>query len=474
MSNLKHYSWSAIDKFGGQAISLVGNILIARLLTPNDYGLIAMLSIFMGIAWNFTESGFADWLIRDKDATKKDFSIIFVHNIIFALFFYLVLFLSAPHIAKFYQQEELINITRVVGLGLILRALTVTEFTRMRKELEFKKTAIINLLSAFLALILAYAMALAGFGYWTLVYQVIFMGVLQVFLIIVLNKWRPSFYFNWKSYKKMRSFGNNMLASYFTNQIGSNLYSLFIGKFYSVASLGFYNQGEKLNKVSFQGLNGMIMTTSYSLLAREENPVKRRKMYKGILSQFFFIHFIVSLFVIGIAEDLILVIFGNQWVPTAPYLQLILISFLLRPFLPLNSNIIKIANKPQLYRNLTFVKNGLVLVALLVTFKISIESILYGQIVANFLIAIIFMFYCGKFINLYPKEQVGLALKQLSAPLAATLLAVYLSGWINLTTGWNNLLIFTLIYFFTFVLVNILTRNKTFFMIYHKIKSKIA
>lgn len=466
---IKHYSWSAIDKFGSQFINLISNILIARLLTPNDYGLIAMLAIFIGIAWNFTESGFADWLIKEKNATKKDFSIIFVHNISFAILFYFALYISAPYIAYFFQKEELISITRILSLSLIFKASTITEYTRMKKELQFKKTAIINITSAIIAFSIAYTLALSGYGYWALVGQVVITSIIQLVLIIFINKWKPYFYFNWRRYKKMRVFGNNMLISYFTNQIGVNLYSIFIGKFYSLATLGYFNQGNKLRKVGFQGLNAVILTTSYPLLAREENLEQRKKMYVNILNFFFFLHFIISFFIIGATDEIILTVFGEKWSETAPILKLMLISFLFRPFLPLNANIIKIENKTQLYRNLTFLKNGLVLLSLLMTFKISLNAILYGQIIANFLTAFIFILYSGKYINLHLTDQIILASKQLFIPFTAMIFGVIFLNFSSFSLL-VSLTIYTLIYGITLIIGFSIFSNSQFYTVLNKLK----
>ncbi len=166
MSSFSHYRWSAINRFGVQLIGFIGNVLIARQLSPDDYGLVAMLSIFIGIAWNLTESGFADYLIVKTDADKKDFSTIFSHNMFISILLYGILYFTAPLIAVFFERSELVDITRVIALSIILKALTLTEFTRMRKELLFKHSAIIQLSSSIVSVVISYVLALHGFGYW--------------------------------------------------------------------------------------------------------------------------------------------------------------------------------------------------------------------------------------------------------------------------------------------------------------------
>lgn len=466
-----HYSWSAIQRFGTQIISFVGNVLIARLLTPDDYGLIAMLAIFMSIGMNFTESGFADYLVRDPKSTSKEFSVVFVHNVVFAVLFYFLLYFTAPRIAWFYEEQELVAITRILGLNIIIKALSLSEFTRMRKALEFKNMAIIQIISALLALLVGYVMALQGYGYWALVGQVLTMGMVTLIMLIVINAWLPKWYFDWKTYKVMRKFGNNMLVSYFTNQIGANLYAVFIGKFHSALILGFYNQAEKISKISFQSINGIVLTTSYSLLAKEQNRVRRLKMYENILNHFLFIHLAISMFLIGAAKPIMGFVFGVQWLSTAPLLQLVLVSFLIQPLVTINSNIVKIENKPQIYRNLTFLRNGMLLLMLLMTFTFSIEIILMGQIIARIMSAIIDVFVCGKYISFYPYQQFKILFMQLIAPSLALISGYILLQQLTTINYILQLITFVGIYILIFVIISVLVRNESFYKLFHRFKS---
>ncbi|WP_412984111.1 lipopolysaccharide biosynthesis protein [Pontimicrobium sp. IMCC45349] len=466
---MNYYSWSAINKFGVQIIGFVANVLIARELTPDDYGLIAMLAIFIGIAWNFTESGFADWLIRDANADKKDFSTIFVHNVVFGILFYFILYCVAPLISNFYQKPELVEITRILGLSIIFKSISITEFTRMRKELLFKNIAVIQITSNLLAFFIAYYLAISGWGYWALVVQAISIGFFSLLMIVVLNKWKPVFYFSWSRYKVMRKFGNNMLISYFTNQLGDNLYSVFIGKFHSSATLGYYNQGVKINKVGFNSVNSIVLTTSYSLLSKETDLVKRKKMYINIMNHFLFIHFFMTFSIIGSAYLILELLFGNQWLPTAPLLQLLLVSFLFQPLISLNANIVKVENKPQIYRNLTFLRNGLILLALFITYKYSIVTIILGQVVARYISAFFYIVTCGKYISFFPYEQLKIIFSQIIAPLLSFALAysIYESFTSFLLL---RLMVFIVVFLLVFIIVNVLIKNTSFTFYLNKLR----
>lgn len=471
MSNTKHYFWSAINRIGVQVIGFIGNILIARILSPDDYGLIAMLSIILGISWNLTESGFADSLIRKQDVNQKDFGTILTHNVSMSIILYIILYFSAPYIAQFFDRDELTIITRIISLSIVFKALTVTEFTRMRKELEFKRFAVIQLLGNLFSIVLAFLAANNGFGYYALVIQTLALSIFNILLLIILNKWIPVFHFNLKRYKEMRKFSNNMLFSYFSNQIGQNIYSVFIGKFQSSVPLGFFNQATKVNDASFQGLNSIIVTTSYPIIAKEKDKINRKIKYEELINTFLYIHFFTSFFILGSAADLIPFIFGSQWSTSSFYLQLITLSTLFFPLMTINANIAKTENKTNTYRNLTFLRNGLTLISLLFTFHYSMTTILIGLIISRYISVLIDISICGKEIDLHFMKQIKISSIQIIAPLVAMLSAYYISTYSDMVH--IKLLGFCTMYFILFVLLNYIIKNKVQQTAFSKLKSKI-
>ena len=457
MSNIKHYLWSGINRIGLQIIGFVGNIFLVRQLTPEDYGLVAMLAIFMGIASNLIDSGFADGLIRKRKPDKQDYGTIFMYNVTLSLIIYVILFGLAPFIANFFQRNELIEIIRILGFSIIVRSLTITEFTRMRKELLFKRTTLIQLMSNLISILIAFLMAFNGFGYWALVFQTISIAVIDLFLIIIINKWRPYFFFSWRKYKRMRAFSNNLLLSYFFNQIGNNAYSFFIGKFYSANSLGFYNQGRRLNDSIFKGLNGVIVSTSYPILANEVDEEKRKNMYKVILSHFLFIQFGIALFLIGVSKPLIEFLYGNLWLQTASYFQFIVISFIFYPLVTINASIIKVIGKSKLYRNLTFLRNGLSLFFLIITVSYSIEIVLIGQIFARYISVIVDVLLCGKLIKFGFYEQFKIVINQIWSPIIALSVAFIGMSFFNILIV--KIISYTTLFFLLFYILNYLSHN---------------
>lgn len=460
MPNTKHYFWSATNRFGTQAITFIGNVLVARLLSPDDYGLVAMLAIIIGISWNFTESGFSDCLIRKPDADKKDFSTVLFFNLAVGIIMYIVIYFTAPLVAHFFERKELIDISRVIGFSILIKAFTVTEFTRLRKYLQFKTTTIIDLASNITAVIVAYIMAKNGYGYWALVIQTLTLGLTNIIMLFFMTKWRPSLYFSYARFKSMSKYSFNMLASYLSNQFGQNLYSVFIGKFQDTSSLGFYRQAQKIRDVPILGLNSIILSTTYPLLAKETDEVKRHKMYVSLFNKFLCIQFFTIAFLFGAAYPIIDILFGAKWIITVPYFQLMLIASLLFPVTTLNSNIAKIYGRSKLYRNLTFFRNGLLLTALIITMKSSIPVILFGQIIASYISIVVDSMWCGHIINFGLQKQLKAIFTQLWIPLTALLIAFFLVR--RISNSIVNITVFFAVFSFVYFLINELFQHHSY------------
>lgn len=472
MSDFMIYIWSSVNRFGVQIIGFIGNILIARQLTPDDYGLVAMLAIFMEIAMNFMQSGFADCLIQRVDADKKDFGTIHTYNVGISIVIYILFSFSAPYIADFYNRVELISIVHVLGLSIVIRSLAFTELVRLRKKLKFNKIAIIQISSKVVSIIISYMMALKGYGYWSLVFQALSLGAFEFIFILIISNYRPYFYFSLERFKYMAGFSFNLLISYYASVFGHNLVSVIIGKFHSAATLGFYSQGKLLNRSSILTLDAMISTTTFPLLAKELNENRRIQTYKSMLHKFLFLQLFIGFFFIGSAAPLIETLYGQKWINTTPYFQILIIIHLFFPLTTLNANMAKVYGFAKLYRNLSFIKNGLLIIALLITMKFSIFIILFGQVVAIYVFTIINMRVCGRLINFSTLNQFKIILYYIWIPLLSMLISYVLVMRINYPL--SQLILYTGSYVVIFILINEITRQKLYFdlksMLLHKLK----
>lgn len=445
---------------GIPVITFIGNVLLARKLTPEDYGLITMLAIVMGIAWNFTESGFSDCLIRKNNADKRDFGTVSTFNIVSGAMMYLLIYFMAPIVAKYFQRLELINISRIIGLSILIRAITVTEFTRLRKELKVKTITIIELGSNIAAITAAYIMACNEYGYWSLVFQTLVLAIMNIVLIIILTKWTPYLCFSWVKFKNMSHYSLNLLISNFFNQIGQNLFSVFIGKFQMATSLGFFRQAQKIKDAPIQALNSIILSTNYPLLASETDNIKRIELHKSLFNKFLFFQFLIVFILIGSAHPLIDILFGKKWIVSVPYFQLMLIVSLFYPVTTFNLNIAKIYGRSKLFRNLSLFRNAVILIALLSTMRSSIKEILYFQILATYISICADTILCGRIIDFGFKNQFKIVLSQLWIPVV-TLLISY-SSVISIKNSYLNITIFLILFFLLYVLINEITNQITY------------
>lgn len=428
MSAKNTYFWSAVDRFGSQAILFLGNILIARILSPDDYGLIAMLSIILGIAMNFTDSGFSDCLIRKQDVDKQDYGTVTSFNIMVALMMYLVIFYLAPFISHFFQRQELLNVSRVIGLSIILKAITLTEFTRLRKELKFQNLALISILSNIVMVVVSIYMALNGFKYWSLAFQPITLGIVKIICLILMTRWVPYLTFSFSKFIGMSGFSINLLISYLINQIGQNLYSVVIGKFQPTSSLGFYKQAEKMKDIPIVGISSVIFSTSYSLIASEKDIKLQKRMYVSLLTKYYFLHLGLITFLYGASSSLIDILFGMKWAESSFLLQLMLIGSIFVPFMVVNANIAKISGKSILYRNLGILRVFLSISALMITMRKPVELIIYGQIIAAYVSAFFDAWLCGNLIEFKVSSQFKIFITELKIPLIALVISILTSS----------------------------------------------
>lgn len=263
--------WSAIDRFSTQGIQFVFSILIARLLMPSDYGVIAMLGIFLAVSNTFIDSGFGTALVQKANRTETDFSTVFYFNIVVAIIFYALLWLASPYIASFYNIPMLKDVTRVVALTLVFSALGGIQNAKLSIAINFKTRAIISLTSAlstgFMGLYLAYR----GYGAWALVFQMVFSSLLNTILLWCFVRWMPSLVFSWQSFRQLFSFGSKLLASALLDTIYNNVYTLVIGKVYSSSSLGLYSRASGLAQYPSSNITGVLQSVTFPVLCSIQN-----------------------------------------------------------------------------------------------------------------------------------------------------------------------------------------------------------
>lgn len=315
--------WSFVQRFGTMAISFVSNIVLARLLTPDDYGTIGMLMIFIAVANTFVDGGFGSALIQKKEPTQEDYSTIFWWNMFLSIVLYGLLYLGAPAVARFYNLPLVCDVLRVQGIVLIINALSIIQQNQLRKQLKFKRLATVTVISAILSAGAAIILAYIGWGVWALVAQQLMLSGFTAIQLWVLNKWYPLLIFSKESFKQLFGFGGFILASNIINTFCNEFQGLLIGKFFPPSTLGYFTQAKKLDSVISHSISGVIDQVSYPILSEYQYDNKAMiRAIQRLLESLAYLTIPLMLIMILIAEPIIQIVYGEQWMQCVPYFQI--------------------------------------------------------------------------------------------------------------------------------------------------------
>ena len=350
---VKGVFWSAFNRFSTQGIGFVFNIIIARMLLPEDYGVVAILYVFMEISNCFIDSGFASALIRKPDRTEEDFSTVFYYNLVVALLCYAVLWFAAPYIASFYDIPLLTSITRVVGLGLIIGSVQAIMGIKLTIALDFKTVARIsvpvNILTGVLSLIMAYK----GFGVWTLVYPNLIAGLFNIVLLWFHVRWLPKLVFSWKSFKAMFSYGSKLLASSIIDKIYANISTIVVGKFFSPASLGVYSRAISLSGFASSNITGILQGVAFPVLSSIQSDSERlQNAYSRFMRMSVFVVFPLILGLSAVADPFIRIILTDKWEGAIYLLQIICFSMIWYPVNEINLRLLQVKGRSDYFLKL--------------------------------------------------------------------------------------------------------------------------
>jgi len=404
---IKGVFWNAFEMFGGKLIQIIITIILARILSPDDFGIIGLLVIFTELSKVILDSGFSQALIRKKDADQSDFTSVFYFNIVVGIVVYTILYFITPFISDFYKYPELTDIARVVFLSTLINSFGIVQNAKVIREVNFKtlakRTIIANILAGLLAIYLAYV----GFGVWALVIQMVLATFLRVLLLWTFSKWLPSLSFSFKPIKKLFAFSGNLLMSGIFDVIVSNIQTLLIGKFYSKAALGFYTQGKQLSSIPAQTLTGIVRNVTYPTLSViQENIEELKHAYKKIIKIAVFVIMPLMLGLLAIGENLIPFILGDKWIPSVNYFMLLCITGAFFPLYSMGQNLFLVRGNSRLYLKVSILKRVIALVAILITIRYSVLTLVIGQVITSLINTVIMMAFSGIEINYHLKEQI--------------------------------------------------------------------
>ena len=342
--------WSALGRFGTMGITFVANIILARLLTPEDFGCIGMLQIFIAISEVLVLGGFGAALIQKRNPTHVDYTTVFYWNLIVSVVMFFILYVTAPYIADFYSMPLLCDVLRAQGLSVIIYAFSVVQSTQLQKELRFKELSIRGIVAAFAGVVVATIMAYRGWGVWSLVVMHLVIPFSSALLLWRMSSWRPSLEFSWNSFKELFSFGGLVALSSLVETVYSNIQGLVIGKWFTPKDLGYYTQARKLEQVPTSALSmivGQVAFPVFSLLNDDTEKLKAA-VRKNIVS-ITYINFPLCILLIVIAKPLIILLYGNQWIESVDYFQILCLSGMVYTLNTTNVNVIKSMGKGKIY-----------------------------------------------------------------------------------------------------------------------------
>ena len=383
--------WSAFQKFGAMAISFIANIVLARMLSPSDFGCIGMLAIFVTLSATFIDGGFGSALIQKKEPTEDDYSTIFYWNIFLSLLLYGALFFTSPAIARFYETSLLSPVLRVEGLVLIINALSLIQNNRMRKKLQFKKLALIDITSAILSISISITLAALGFGIWALVAQQLMMCSFSTLFLWIFGHWRPRAVFSWTSFKELFNFGFFILLSNLVNTFCNNIQGLLIGKVYNSSTMGYYSQGKKLEELSSTSISNVVDRVAYPILAESQNDTPRMiGMLRQFITSLAYLTIPLMLLFILVAEPLIVFIYSDKWLPSVPYFQILCIAGIAISLQGINYYAVAAVGKSGRLLVWTLIKRGIGLILVVGGLAFfGMKGLLAGMVITSYTIYII-------------------------------------------------------------------------------------
>ncbi|RXA21994.1 lipopolysaccharide biosynthesis protein [Methanosarcina sp. MSH10X1] len=398
--------WTFFEQIFRIGIQTITTLILAWFLLPEDFGLIAMLTVFFALANSLMDSGFSQALIRKKEVSKTDYSTAFYTNLTLGFLIYILLFSSAHFISIFYNEPRLVMLVRVMGLIVIINSFQLVQVADLTRKLNFKVQFRVILPSAIFSSIVAVSMAAMGFGIWSLVFQMLIFSFVSTTLYWTVNKWRPSKEFSLESLNEMFGFGSKLLASGLLETIFQNIYVITIGKLFSATLVGYYFFAQRIQQLVVDQLSGVVQKVTYPALSsiQDDNPALK-SFYRKIIQVVTYVVFPCMIALVVLAKPIFSLMLKEDWLPAVPYLQLLCIAGLLYPLHVINLNILKVKGRSDLFLHLEIVKKIMMVIILLVSSKFGIFGILIGEVISSFLAYIPNSYFSVKLINYSIPEQ---------------------------------------------------------------------
>ena len=404
---VKGVGWSAIDNVSQYTVTFVVGIVLARLLSPDDYGLLGIIAIFTAICTTLINGGFTNALIRKQEVTDDDYNTAFIVNLGMSVLLYAIIYICSPLIATFFGRDELILLTRVTSVSMIFGALAIVQQTRLTKRIDFKTQTKITLIASISSGVIGIVMALLGCGVWSLVAQQLSVHFLRTLLLWFFNKWVPSLRFSKESFKSLFGFGWKLMASGLLDTLWKELYQVVVGKYYSSATLGQYTRAKQFSQLFSSNLTTVVQRVTFPVLSNiQDEKTRMIGAYRRIIKTTMFIT-AISMFSLGaISEPLIYCLIGPKWYEASTYLPLICVAGSLYPLHAINLNMLQVQGRSDLFLVLEIIKKIIGLVPLFVGAFIGIMPMLYLNIIVGVISFFLNSYWTGKLLGYSSWKQI--------------------------------------------------------------------
>lgn len=406
-TTVRGVGWSFADSMMSQGITFLVGIVLARLLSPEEYGLLGIMMIFVLVSESIVNSGLSSALTRKQDTTELDYNTVFVTNFVLSIVMYLVLFFGAPWIADFFDKPQLTELLRVLGIVVIINSLSLVPSTKLIKAIDFKTQMYCSLASAIISGAVGISMAYMGFGVWALVGQQMTRQTIYSFSLWITLKWLPKIQFSTKSFKELWTFGWKLLASGLINTIWNEIYKVVIGKCYTPATLGQYTQAHQYSDLFSRNLTNVIQRVSYPVLSKMQDEKERMKQaYRQVIKVTMLISFVFMFGLAGCAKQFIFVLIGEQWLPCVGYLQILCFSMALYPLHAINLNMLQVQGRSDLFLKLEIIKKIIALGPLFLGIFVDIYWMLGGSFITGWISYYLNAYYSGPYLHYTVWDQI--------------------------------------------------------------------
>lgn len=420
--------WTAIEKFSVQIVNFIVSVLLARLLSPSDFGTIGMIGIFMAISQTFIDSGFSNALIRKSDASEADYSTAFYFNIIVGIVCYFILYISAPQIARFFDNPILSSIVKVYAIALFINSLTAAQYAKLNHELNFKLQARISYASSFISGLIGVLLAYCGYGVWALVWQALSNAAVRALLIWMLAQWRPRSSFSKESFRYLFGYGSKLLASGLLHTIYSNLSSLIIGKYYSSSDLGYYSRGQQFASLPSSTVTSILQKVTFPIFSKiQDDDIRLIEVYRKYIKLTSMIIFFLMLWMTSMAKPIVLFLLTDKWIESVIFIQIFCLALMFDHLCQLNLNLLQVKGRSDLFLKLEIVKKSISFLILICAIPLGVKAICLSSVIYTQIAIIINTYYTGKLFGLGYFAQLKDYFKYLSFSFVACIPSFLLS-----------------------------------------------